>query len=81
MADPARIKVENESEMPTAANEEKNAVKKEPDDAALTTSKDENKEPSSQELPKQLQKSVSVYISFTLNMFVFVYSNLLSFSW
>lgn len=62
MADPARIKVEDASERPTSANEEKINVKAEPDDAAAAaTSPDENKEPSSQEHPKQEQNSVSVY--------------------
>lgn len=64
MADPARIKVENGSERSTSANEEKTDVKTEPEDAAAaaaTKSTDENKEPSSQEQPKQEQTSVSVY--------------------
>lgn len=70
MADPARIKVEDKSERSTPANEEKNAVKKEPENAEVITSTDENKEPlSSQEQPKQLQKPVSVYMSFTLVCF------------
>lgn len=61
MADPARIKVEDGSERSTSANEEKTDVKTEPEDAAATKSTDENKEPSSQEQPKQEQTSVSVY--------------------
>lgn len=70
MADPARIKVEDKSERSTPANEEKNAVKKEPENAEVITPTDENKEPlSSQEQPKQLQKPVSVYMSFTLVCF------------
>lgn len=60
MADPARIKVEDESQRPTSANEEMTDVKTEPVNAAATSSTDENKEPSSQEQPKQEQKSVSV---------------------
>lgn len=59
MADPARIKVDSGSERST---EEKTDVKTEPEDAApAAKSTDENKEPSSQQQPKQEQKSVSVY--------------------
>lgn len=61
MADPARIKVEDESERSTSVIEEKTVVKTEPEDAATTASTDENKQPSSQEQPKQDPKSVSVY--------------------
>lgn len=62
MADPARIKVDSGSERSTSANEEKTDVKTEPEDEApAAKSTDENKEPSSQEQPKQEQKSVSVY--------------------
>ncbi|XP_075897871.1 transcription initiation factor TFIID subunit 11 [Nelusetta ayraudi] len=58
MADPARIKVDSGSERSTSANEEKTDVKTEPEDAApAAKSTDENKEPSSQEQPKQEQKS------------------------
>lgn len=61
MADPARIKVEDASERSTSANEEKTDVKTEPEDVTAAKSTDENKESSSQEQPKQEQKSVSVY--------------------
>lgn len=60
MADPARIKVEDASDRAASSNEKMTDVKKEPEDASATAS-NEDKEPSSQEQPKQEQKSVSVY--------------------
>lgn len=57
MADPARIKVEDAADRPTSANELKIDVKTDSVDAAATASADENKEPSSQEQPKQEQNS------------------------